>query len=199
MYFYNICYCYPVSKKSRMWDSVNQLSSHLPNVISLLQGHTTLNKMSWTDINSLVKSVIGEMDDMSHDLGEMKGEFENHALSFIGVTVSLALFTVLALILLCLLALRMRRKTAKSRGNSFPVSSLEGIRRNLQEFHRIRKMSVGEGSNHLNTTNYYNPGFNPHYNQNLSLNSGPPNYIPPGPGQSLPPSNNGSSSRPGSS
>ena len=40
------------------------LSSQLPNVISLLQGHTTLNKMSWTDINNLVKSVIGEMDDM---------------------------------------------------------------------------------------------------------------------------------------
>ena len=182
-----------------MWDSVNQLSSQLPNVISLLQGHTSLSKMSWTDINGIVKSVLGEMDDMSHDLGEMKGEFENHALSFIGVTVSLALFTVLALILLCLLALRIRRKAAKSRGNSLPVSNLEGIRRNLQEFHRIRKMSVGEGSNHLNTTNYYNPGFNPHYNQNLSLNSGPPNYIPPGPGQSLPPSSNGSSSRPGSS
>ena len=194
MYFYNICYCYPVSKKSRMWDSVNQLSSQLPNVISLLQGHTSLSKMSWTDINGIVKSVLGEMDDMSHDLGEMKGEFENHALSFIGVTVSLALFTVLALILLCLLALRMRRKTAKSRGNSLPVSSLEGIRRNLQEFHRIRKMSVGErGSNHLNTTSYYNPAFNPHYNQNLSLNSGPPNYIP-GPGQALPPSSNGSPS-----
>ena len=198
MCFYETCYCYPVSKKSRMWDSVNQISSQLPNVISLLQGHTSLAKMSWSDINGIVKSVLGEIDDMSHDLGEMKGEFENQALSFIGVTVSLALFTVLALILLCLLALRMRRKTAKSRGNSFPVSSLEGIRRNLQEFHRIRKMSVGEGSNHLNTTNYYNPGFNPHYNQNLSLNSGPPNYIPPGPGQSLPPPNNGSSSRSGS-
>ena len=131
--------------------------------------------------------------------GEMKREFENHALSFIGVTVSLALFTVLALILLCLLALRMRRKTANPRGNSLPVSSLEGIRRNLQEFHRIRKMSVGEGSNHLNTTNYYNPGFNPHYNQNLSLNNGPPNYAPQGSGQSLPPPNNAPSARPGSS
>ena len=93
-----------------MWDSVNQFSSQLPNVISLLQGHTSLSKMSWTDINGIVKSVLGEIDDMSQDLGEMKGEFENHALSFIGVTVSLALFTVLALILLCLLALRTRRK-----------------------------------------------------------------------------------------
>ena len=73
MYFYNICCCYPVSKRNRMWESVDQLSSQLPNVISLLQGHTTLNKMSWSDINSLVKSVIGEMDDISQDLGEMKG------------------------------------------------------------------------------------------------------------------------------
>ena len=69
MCFYETCYCYPVSKKSRMWDSVNQISSQLPNVISLLQGHTSLSKMSWTDINGIVKSVLGEMDDMSHDLG----------------------------------------------------------------------------------------------------------------------------------
>ena len=131
MYFYKICRCYPVSKRNRMWEAVDKLSSELPSVISLLHGHTSLSKMSWSDINSLVKSVIGEVDDISQDVGEMKGEFEDHALGFIGVTVSLALFTVLALILLCLLALRIRRKTAKSRGNSLPVSNLEGIRRHL--------------------------------------------------------------------
>ena len=199
MYFYNICCCYPVSKRNRMWEAVDKLSSELPSVISLLHGHTSLSKMSWSDINSLVKSVIGEVDDISQDLGEMKGEFEDHALGFIGVTVTLALFTVLALLLLCLLAIRMRKRVAKSRDGSFPVSSLEGIRKNLQEFHRIRKMSVGEGSNHLNATNYYNPGFNPHYNQNLPLNNGPPNYPSQGSGQSLPPPNNAPSARPGSS
>ena len=183
-----------------MWDSVNQLSSQLPNVMSLLQGHTSVSKLSWTDINGIVKSVLGEMDDMSHDLGEMKGEFENHALSFIGVTVSLALFTVLALILLCLLALRIRRKNAKSRGNSLPVSNLEGIRRNLQEFHRIRKMSVGEGSNPLNAANYHNPGINPYYNSNLPLNNAPHNYVAPqGSGQALPQPSSSPSARPGGS
>ena len=86
--------------------------------------------MSWTDINSLVKSVIGEVDDISQDLGEMKEEFEDHVMGFIGVTVTLALFTVLALLLLCLLAIRMRKRVAKSRSGTFPVSNLEGIRRN---------------------------------------------------------------------
>ena len=200
MYCYKICCCSPASKRNRMWEAVDKLSSELPSVISLLHGHTSLSKMSWSDINSLVKSVIGEVDDISQDLGKMKGEFEDHALGFIGVTVTLALFTVLALLLLCLLAIRMRRRAAKSRGGSFPVSSLEGIKKNLQEFHRIRKMSVGEGSNHLNTTNYYNPGFNPHYNPNLPLNNGPPNYVAPqGSGQALPPPNNAPSARPSGS
>ena len=197
--FYNICCCYPTSKRSRIWETVDKLTSELPNVVSLLHGRTSLSKMSWTDINSLVKSVIGEVDDISQDLGEMKEEFEDHAMGFIGVTVTLALFSALALLLLCLLAIRMRKRVAKSRGGTFPVSNLEGIRRNLQEFHRIRKMSVGEGSNHLNATNYYNPGFNTHYNQNLPLNNGPPNYAPQGSGQILPPPNNAPSARPGGS
>ena len=58
-----------------MWEAVDKLSSELPSVISLLHGHTSLSKMSWSDINSLVKSVIGEVDDICQDLGEMKGEF----------------------------------------------------------------------------------------------------------------------------
>ena len=52
-----------------MWEAVDKLSSELPSVISLLNGHTSLSKMSWSDINSLVKSVIGEVDDISQDLG----------------------------------------------------------------------------------------------------------------------------------
>ena len=65
--------------------------------------------MSWTDINNLVKSVIGEVDDISQDLGEMKEEFEDHAMGFIGVTVTLALFSALALLLLCLFAIKRKK------------------------------------------------------------------------------------------
>ena len=162
--FYNICCCYPTSRRGRIWETVDKLTSELPNVVSLLHGCTSLGKMSWTDITALVKNVIGEVDDISQDLGEMKEEFEDHAMGFIGVTVTLDLFSALAHLLLCHFAIRMRKGVTKPRGGTFPVSSLEGIRRNLQEFHRIRKMSVGEGSSHLNAANYYNPGFDPHYN-----------------------------------
>ena len=78
--FYNICCCYPTSRRGRIWETVDKLTSELPNVVSLLHGRTSLGKMSWTDINSLVKNVIGEVDDISQDLGEMKEEFEDHAM-----------------------------------------------------------------------------------------------------------------------
>ena len=81
MYFYNICCCYPASKRNMMWEAVDKLSSDLPSVISLLHGRTSLSKMSWTDINNLVKSVIGEVNDISQDLGEMKEEFVFYSLT----------------------------------------------------------------------------------------------------------------------
>ena len=95
MYFYNICCCYPASKRNRMWEAVDKLSLELSSVISLLHGRTSLSKMSWTDINSLVKNVIREVDDISQDLGEMKEEFEDHGMGFIGATVTLGLFSAL--------------------------------------------------------------------------------------------------------
>ena len=98
--FYNMCYCYPTSRRGRIWETVDKLTSELPNVVSLLHGRTSLGKMSWTDINSLVKNVIGEVDDISQDLGEMKEEFEDHAMGFIGATVTLGLFSALALLLI---------------------------------------------------------------------------------------------------
>ena len=79
--FYNMCYCYPTSRRGRIWETVHKLTWELPNVVSLLHGRTSLCKMSWTDINSLVKNIIGEVDDISQDLGEMKEEFEYHAIS----------------------------------------------------------------------------------------------------------------------
>ena len=98
-------------------------------MVSLLHGRTSLGKMSWTDINSLVKNVIGEVDDISQDLGEMKEEFEDHAMGFIGATVTLGLFSALALLLLCLFAMRLRKGAMKPRGGSLPTSNLENIRR----------------------------------------------------------------------
>ena len=123
--FYNICRCYPASKRNRIWETVDKLSSELPSVISLLHGRTSLSRMSWTDINNLVKNVIGEVDDISQYLGEMKEEFEDHAMGFIGVTVTLTLYAVLALLLLCLLAIRMRKRVTKSRGGTFPFRVLK--------------------------------------------------------------------------
>ena len=127
--FYNICCCYPTSRRGRIWETVDKLTSELPNVVSLLHGRTSLGKMSWTDINSLVKNVIGEVDDISQDLGEMKEEFEDHAMGFIGATVTLGLFSALALLLLCLFAMRLRKGAMKPRGGSLPTSNLENIRR----------------------------------------------------------------------
>ena len=57
--FCNICYGYTASKRGRIWDTVDKLTSELPNVVNLLNGRTSIGKMSWRDINSLVKNGIG--------------------------------------------------------------------------------------------------------------------------------------------
>ena len=53
-----------------MWDTADKLASELPHVVDLLNGRTSIGKMSWRDINSLVKDVIGEVDHISEDLEE---------------------------------------------------------------------------------------------------------------------------------
>ena len=73
--FCNICCCYTASKRSRIWDTVDKLTSELPNVVNLLNGRTFIGKMSWRDIISLVKNVIGEVDHISEGLDEVKEEF----------------------------------------------------------------------------------------------------------------------------
>ena len=61
-----------------------------------------------------------------------------------------------------------------------PTPNLENIRRNLQEFAKIRKMSVGETTAPLhNASNYHNPGYNPYFNPNLPMANGSPNYSAP--------------------
>ena len=144
MFLCSLCHGYTASRKGRIWDTVDKLTSELPNVVDLLNGRTSIGKMSWADINSLVKHVIGEVDHISEDLGEVKDEFQGHAMGFVGATVTLSLFSALALLLLCLLAVKMKKKFGKPRSGTLPTSNLESIRRNLQEFAKIRKMSVGE-------------------------------------------------------
>ena len=107
----------------------------------------------------------------------MKDDLEQHAMGFVGATVTLALFSGLALLLICLFAMRMRKKRGRSRSNTGPLTSnLENIRRNLQEFVKIRRMCMGSLPIPLqSTSSYHNPGFNPYFNSN-----GPSNYnVPP--------------------
>ena len=177
-----ICCCYPASKRGRMWNTVDTLASEVLHVVDLLDGRTSIGKMSWRDINSLVKDVIGGVDHISEDLDEVKDEFQEHAIGFLGAIVTLSIFSALALLLLCLFAMKMRKRTGRP-GGTFPTSNLESIRRNLQEFHKIRKMSVGETTAHLkNASNYHNPGYNPYFSSNLPLTNGPPNNIIPSQG-----------------
>ena len=179
MFLCSLCHGYTASRKGRIWDTVDKLASELPNVVDLLNGRTSIGKMSWADINSLVKHVIGEVDHISEDLGEVKDEFQDHAMGFVGATVTLSLFSALALLLLCLLAMKMKKKFGRPRSGTLPTSNLERIRRNLQEFAKIRKMSVGETTAPLhNASNYHNPGYNPYFNPNLPMANGTSNYAP---------------------
>ena len=116
--FCNICYGLTASKRGRIWDTVDKLTSELPNVVNLLNGRTSIGKMSWRDINSLVKNVIGEVDHISEDLSEVKKDFQEHAMGFVGATVTLGLFSALALLLLYLFAMRMRKGAMKPRGGT---------------------------------------------------------------------------------
>ena len=68
---------------------------------------------SWSDINSLVKNVIGEVEDISEDLEGIQDEFQEHAIGFVGVTVTLSLLSALAFLLLCLCAMRIRKKLGR--------------------------------------------------------------------------------------
>ena len=193
--FCGICCCYTASKRGRMWNTMDKLASELPHVVNLLDGRASIGEMSWRDINSLVKDVIGEVDHISEDFEEVKDEFQEHAIGFVGATVTLSMLSVLALLLLCLFAMKMRKKTGKPRGGTLPTSNLESIRRNLQEFAKIRKMSVGETTAHLqNASNYHNPGYNPYFNPNLPLANGTLNYSAPQQGSNQasiqPPTNN---------
>ena len=72
----SLCCGYTASRRGKMWDTADKLASELPHVVDLLNGRTSIGKMSWRDINSLVKDVIEEMDHISEDLEEVKNEFQ---------------------------------------------------------------------------------------------------------------------------
>ena len=115
-----------------MWEAVDNIDSDLPYMVDLLKGKTSIGKLSWPEINTLVKNVIGQVDDVSENVEEVKDDLEQHAMGFVGATVTLALFSGLALLLICLFAMRMRKKRGRSRSNTGPpTSNLENIRRTL--------------------------------------------------------------------
>ena len=76
----SLCCGYTASRRGKMWDTVDKLASELPHVVDLLNGRISIGKMSWRDINSLVKDVIGEVDHISEDLDEVNEEFQEHVI-----------------------------------------------------------------------------------------------------------------------
>ena len=172
------CLCHGLtspSKRGRIWEAVDSVSSDLPYMVDLLKGKTQIGRLSWSEINTFVKNLIGQVDEVSESVGEVQEDLEEHAMGFVGATVTLDLFSGLIFLLICLFAVRMRKKRGRSRSNTPPTSNLENIRRNLQEFVKIRRMSMGSLPISLQgTSSYQTPGFNPYFNPN-----GPPNYVPP--------------------
>ena len=53
--------------------------------------------MTWPQINSLVKGVIAQMEDIDEDVTELKEGFENHGIAYISTVVVLSLVAVAAL------------------------------------------------------------------------------------------------------
>ena len=161
-------------KRGRIWEAVDSVSSDLPYMVDLLKGKTSIGRLSWSEINTFVKNLIGQVDEVSESVGEVQEDLEEHAMGFVGATVTLALFSGLILLLICFFAVRMKKR-GRTRSNTPSTSNLENIRRNLQEFMKILRMSIGSLPIPLQgTSSYQNPGFNPYFNSN-----GPPNYVPP--------------------
>ena len=97
-----------------MWEAVDNVASDLPYMVDLLKGKTSIGKLSWPEINTLVKNVIGQVEDISEDVEEVKDEFEEHAMGLVGATVTLSIFSAVALVLICLFAMRMRKRRGRS-------------------------------------------------------------------------------------
>ena len=101
-------------------------------------------------------------------------DFENHSVGFISTIVILGFLSIFAMILICLNSVRLRKLFGRVK-NGLPPS-LDGVRRNLQEFIKIRKMSVGELT-HPPAPNSQGFGQANLFYDNRNLY--PPGYIPP--------------------
>lgn len=110
--------------------------------------------MTWPQINDLVKRVVSQIDDVSE---EVKRAFENHASNYVATVVVLTPLAMAALLLVAFNFVRPRHPFGKVK-KGFP-SNVEVVRKNLQEFVKIWKMSVGK--------------------VNLDTHQSPPFYAPP--------------------
>ena len=66
---FSLCHGWSSSKRrGRMWEAVDNVASDLPYMVDLLKGKTSIGKLSWPEINTLVKNVIGQVDDVSENV-----------------------------------------------------------------------------------------------------------------------------------
>ena len=100
------------------------------------------------------------MEEIDDEVMELKNDVESHGVAYISTVVVVGLMVAGALILIFLNFARLMELFGKA-GSGLP-SNLVGIRRNLQEFIKIRKMSVGETEGPQNPTYCY-PPVNPHF------------------------------------
>ena len=151
----------PKGRRAKIWDGAAIALAAVPDVVGLYQGKTSLGSMTWPQINNLVKGVISQTEEIDDDVMGLKEGFESHGIAYISTVVVLGLMVVGALVLICLNFARLRELFGKAR-NGLP-SNLEGIRKTLQEFVKIRKMSVGDVEGPQNPTYCY-PPVNPYFN-----------------------------------
>ena len=132
--------CFPKNRK--MWNSLDMAIGNLPNIVDVYSGERSLGKMGWPEINSLVKAILNQLEVAQDNMMELKDDFEDHSVGFISTIVILGFLSIFAMVLICLNSVRLRKLFGRVK-NGLPPS-LDGVRRNLQEFIKIRKMSVGE-------------------------------------------------------
>ena len=166
--------------RSRFRRNAGTIASSVPEIADFLEGKLNLGSMSWAQINQVVKGVVSQSDYVGEDLDEVKDEFESHALAYVATVVVLTLLALVALLLVAFNSMRLRHLFGKIKNG--PPSNLEVIRKNPQEFARIRKMDVADINleGHQSppfyappALPYYGPRAPPHFNHDPSLETTP--------------------------
>ena len=135
----------PKGRRVKFGEGIATVLTNVPEVVELLNGKTSLGSMSWTQINSLVKGVMNQVERIGEEVEETKNEVMHHGMAYIVTVVTLSLIVTATLLLICLHSAKIKMLIGRAR-QGIP-SNLEGIRRNMQEFVKIRKMSVGDIEN----------------------------------------------------